>query len=114
MQALVVVNHAPKKPVRVLRPYRIKTSTFGGAHEHGELPPSFNRSYLKPVGWNKFVIHPENPLRNMFEITAMFCVLYTAVVEPLKVAYLIDIAPNMDLFLDAFFGFDIIFQCFCG
>ena len=44
----------------------------------------------------------------------MFCVLYTAIVEPLKVAYLVDIFPDADTFLDVFFVLDIFVQCFCG
>jgi len=82
--------------------------------DDGTLPIILTKENLKAKGMNRIVVHPDNPVRSVFELIIMFCVLYTAVVEPLKVAYLIDILPLIDVFLDVIFVFDICFQCFCG
>ena len=52
--------------------------------------------------------------QSAFEIFIIFCVLYSAIVEPLKVTYMLTILPTIDDFLDLVFAFDILFQCFCG
>lgn len=79
-----------------------------------ELPVSFSKYDLAPKGIDRFVIHPDNKFKSIFEVFIIFCVLYTAVVEPLKVTYVLTILPEVDDFLDLIFAFDIFFQCFCG
>ena len=79
-----------------------------------ELPAGFSKDNLKRKGIDKLVIHPDNPVKSVWEVFIIFCVLYTAIVEPLKVAYLLTILPQIDDLLDIVFAFDICFQCFCG
>lgn len=79
-----------------------------------ELPVTFSKNDLKPRGLDRVVIHPDNRFKSLFEVFIIFCVLYTAVVEPLKVTYLLTLSPTVDDFLDIIFAFDIVFQCFCG
>ena len=79
-----------------------------------ELPRDFTKESLRPRGWDRFVINPESRYLSYYEVLTMCCVLYTAIVEPLKVAYLVDILQGTDTFLDVFFVMDIFVQCFCG
>jgi hypothetical protein len=79
-----------------------------------ELPTTFSKQDLRPKGYDKLVIHPDNRAKGAWEVFIIFCVLYTAVVEPLKVTYLVGVLPAFDDFLDIVFAADIVFQCFCG
>ena len=48
---------------------------------------------LKAKGLDRLVIHPDSRFKVLFEIFIIFCVLYTAVVEPLKVCWALASPP---------------------
>ena len=78
------------------------------------LPLDFSRADLKPKGWDRVVIHPDNRIKACFESFIVFCVLYTAVLEPVKVTFAIEINPEVDLFLDLLFVVDLGIQFISG
>lgn len=79
-----------------------------------EIPTTFSRANLKPQGWNRLVIHPDSRIKSAFETFIVACVLYTAILEPIKVTYMLDILPQVDTFLDLLFVFDLGIQFISG
>jgi hypothetical protein len=79
-----------------------------------ELPATFSKADLVPVGSDRFVIHPDNTFKNVWEIFILFAVLFTTFVEPLKVCYGVKILESLDVFVDICFVLDIVLNFFCG
>jgi len=78
------------------------------------LPNHFSRADLRPRGWDRFVIHPDNKIKAYFESLIVFCVLYTAVMEPFEITYNVEMMPLIDDMLDGLFIFDLGVQFFSG
>ena len=78
------------------------------------LPVGFSRQHLQPQGWDRLVIHPDSWSVSIYEVFIILCVCYTAVVEPVKVAYQTDIAQSADGALDVIFALDIVVQLLIG
>lgn len=55
------------------------------------LPSGFSREDLKPQGYDKFVIHPDSYFKGAYEALIIICVLFTSIIEPIKVAYQTDV-----------------------
>ena len=55
------------------------------------LPNTFSRKDLKPMRWDRLVIHPDSKLKSYYETLIVLCVLYTAVIEPFEITYMTDI-----------------------
>ena len=84
------------------------------APDTSNLPLNFSRKDLKPKGWDRIVIHPDNRVKSYFESFIVVCVLYTAILEPIKVTYMLDINPEVDVFLDIIFFVDLGIQFISG
>lgn len=78
------------------------------------LPTTFSRDDLKPRGWDRLVIHPDNQIKSWFETLIVACVLYTAILEPVKVCFALEINPEADTVLDLLFIFDLGIQFISG
>ena len=78
------------------------------------LSIEFSRSDLKPKGWDRLVIHPDNRPKAYFESVIVACVLYTAILEPVKVAFSLEINPEVDTVLDSIFILDLGVQFIAG
>ena len=79
-----------------------------------ELPVTFSKSDLVPQGIDRYVIHPDNTLKQVWEIFILLSVLFTATVEPLKVCYGLSLMEDVDVILDICFVLDILLQFFTG
>ena len=97
----------PTSPARRLstsflrRPTKDEDMPYGIPND-AILPNTFTRADLKPRGINRIVIHPDNRFKGIYEVFIIFCVLYTAIVEPIKARskqnHSTDIPPRRNLF----------------
>ena len=93
---------------------RTRRHSISRGEEPIALPITFSKDDLAPKGLDRIVVHPDNRLKVVWEIFILLSVLFTAIVEPLKVTYDMDILPTLDIILDICFVLDVILQCFCG
>lgn len=78
------------------------------------LDPTVTREDLRRRNTDWFVIHPDNRLKSAYEVFIAACVLYTAIMEPVKVTYVVDFALGWDIALDVLFVLDIFVQFVSG
>ena len=78
------------------------------------LDPTVTREDLRRRNTDWFVIHPDNRLKSAYEVFIAACVLYTAIMEPVKVTYVVDFGLGWDIALDVLFVLDIFVQFVSG
>ena len=67
-----------------------------------------------PMGIDRLVIRPGNRLVWAFDVLIALCVVYTAIIEPLKVSYRTQFVPALEIFFDVCFILDMCLQCLEG
>ena len=67
-----------------------------------------------PTGIDRLVIRPGNRLVWAFDVLIALCVVYTAIIEPLKVSYRTQFVPALEIFFDVCFILDMCLQCLEG
>ena len=77
-----------------------------------DLPP--DAGIERPVGWDRLVIHPNNRLKNCFDLFIIICVIYTSIVAVIKASYRVEFFEDVDIALDCIFVIDILVQFFAG
>lgn len=67
-----------------------------------------------PVGFDRLVIRPGNRLVGVFDFIIAICVIYSAIVAPLKVAYQASFMNDIEIVFDVLFVMDMVLQCLYG
>ena len=63
-------------------------------------------------GWDRFVIHPDNRAKGLFDVFVVLCVIYTNISAPVKVVFKVSFLPWLDVLTEVIFWFDVLLQ-FC-
>ena len=68
--------------------------------------------YVPPADW--WIIHPENTLKQAWDLLLMLCVLIVAISVPLQLPFTSFDTPELDLMMYGLFGTDIILSFLTG